>query len=310
MKLKLRTFLGYDDTYSLRGIAMLMIIIGHAYNGYPKADAGYFYPGWFDALHIDLWAAMGVAIFLLLSGYGMFLALDKRQESIDMKYVLSKVKRLFVPLLVYWAVELITLLIFNRQELTVHIFREMITFSMHPDLENWFFKLIVPAYIIMFGLFMPRISNSVRVAILFVLSAAYVLILRKAGFGLWWYNTVFCFPIGALIAHRKEFFEKLPPVAVCLASLICLVLIYYIHFNSIVFNTIAPLLFIYLIRLVNINNKLLTFIGVNSFLFYFIECPVLDEIVQFSYSNFPIYCLLAVCVTYLIVKIIRLAVLR
>lgn len=310
MKPKLRTFLGYDDTYSLRGIAMLMIIIGHAYNGYPKTNAGFYYPGWLDCLHMELWAAMGVSVFFFLSGYGMFLALDRRQGKIDFKYVLSKVKRLFVPLLVYWAVELITLLIFNRQELTTHILREMITFSMHPDLENWFFKVIVPAYIIMFSLFMTRIANSVRVIVLFVLSVICMLILGKAGFGLWWYNTIFCFPVGALVAHRKDMFEKLPPAAVCLACVTCMVSIFLFHFNSIVFNAIAPFLFIYLIRMVNINNKLLTFIGVNSFLFYFIECPVLDEIVKFSYSNFPLYCLLAICVTCLIVRIVRLAVLR
>ena len=86
--------------------------------------------------------------------------------------------------------------------------------------------------------------------------------------------------------------------------------IYLFHFNSILFNAIAPFLFIYLIRIVNINNKLLNFIGVNSFLFYFIECPVLDEIVKFSYSNFPLYCLLAIVVTYLLTRIIKLAVLR
>ena len=129
MKLRLRQFLDYDDTYSLKGIAMLMIIIGHAFNGYPGTDTGYFYPAWLDCLHMELWAAMGVSIFFFLSGYGMFLALDKRQGSIDLKYVISKVRKLFVPLLVYWCIEIVTLLIFNRQELTTHIFREIFTFS-------------------------------------------------------------------------------------------------------------------------------------------------------------------------------------
>ncbi len=303
MKLHLRTFLDYDDTYSLKGIAMLMIIIGHAINGYPRTDTGYFYPGWLDALHMELWAAMGVSIFFFLSGYGMFLALDKRQGSIDLKYVLSKVRKLFVPLLVYWCVEIVTLLIFNRQELTTHIFREIITFSIHPDVENWFFKVIVPAYVIMFGLFMTRIPNVVRVILMFVLTLAYMLIFRKAGFGLWWYNTILALPFGTLVAYRKELFAKMPPVIVCLVCAAAMASIYLFHFNSIVFNAIAPFLFIYLIRIVNINNKLLNFIGFNSFLFYFIECPVLDEIVKFSYKNFPLYCLLAIAVTYLLVKL-------
>jgi hypothetical protein len=227
-----------------------------------------------------------------------------------MKYVISKVKRLFVPLLVYWVVELITLLIFNRQELTTHIFREIFTFSIHPDVENWFFKVIVPTYIIMFGLFLTRMPGSFRVILLFIISAIYILILRKAAFGLWWYNTIIAFPIGALVAYRKELFEKISPIIVCPVCAAAMASIYLFHFNSILFNAIAPFLFIYLIRIVNINNKLLNFIGVNSFLFYFIECPVLDEIVKFSYSNFPLYCLLGIVVTYLLTRIIKLAVLR
>lgn len=310
MKLHFRTLLDYDDTYSLKGIAMLMIIIGHAVNGYPRTDTGYFYPGWLDCLHMELWAAMGVSIFFFLSGYGMFLALDRRQGSIDMKYVISKVKRLFVPLLVYWGVELITLLIFNRHELTAHIFREIFTFSIHPDVENWFFKVIVPTYIIMFGLFLTRMPGSFRVILLFIISSIYILILHKAAFGLWWYNTIIAFPLGALVAYRKELFEKISPIIICPVCAAAMASIYLFHFNSILFNAIAPFLFIYLIRIVNINNKLLNFIGVNSFLFYFIECPVLDEIVKFSYSNFPLYCLLAIVVTYLLTRIIKLAVLR
>ncbi len=310
MKLRLRQFLDYDDTYSLKGIAMLMIIIGHAFNGYPGTDTGYFYPAWLDCLHMELWAAMGVSIFFFMSGYGMFLALDKRQGSIDLKYVISKVRKLFVPLLVYWCIEIVTLLIFNRQELTAHIFREIFTFSMHPDVENWFFKVIVPAYVIMFCLFMTRIPNTVRVILLFALTAIYILVMRRAGFGLWWYNTILAFPLGSLVAYRRELFEKTPPLTVSLVCIALMASIYLFHFNSIVFNAIAPFMFIYLIRVVNINNKLLIFIGVNSFLFYFIECPVLDEIVKFSYCNFPLYCLLAICVTFALTWIVKLAVLR
>ena len=139
--------------------------------------------------------------------------------------------------------------------------------------------------------------------LLFTLSLTYMLVFRKAGFGLWWYNTILALPLGALVAYRRELFEKIHPVIVCLICAAVMASIYLFHFNSIVFNAIAPFLFIYLIRLVNINNKLLTFIGVNSFLFYFIECPVLDEIVMFSYTNFPLYCLLSVAVTYLLVKL-------
>jgi hypothetical protein len=162
----------------------------------------------------------------------------------------------------------------------------------------------------MFGLFMVRIPGSVRVILLFLISAIYILILRRAGFGLWWYNTILALPLGSLVAYRRELFEKMPPLTVSMVCVALMASIYLFHFNSIVFNAIAPFMFIYLIRVVNINNKLLNFVGVNSFLFYFIECPVLDEIVKFSYCNFPLYCLLAICVTFALTWVVKLAVLR
>lgn len=300
MRVNFRQFLGYDDTYSLRGIAMLMIIISHTHNGYPVEETGFFFPHWLNYLCIELWGAMGVGIFFFLSGYGLFLALDKRQGAITQEYVLSKVSRLLEPYIIYWVVEIITLLLIDRNQLSLHLFRELITFSIHPDIENWFFKTIVPAYIVIFSLFKSGIGHKGKILSLFVICLAYILIMRMAGFGLWWYNTILCFPLGAFVAYNKGFFENLHPLIVCPLCVILILVLHFIHFNSIVFNILFVFFSIYSIRIININNRLLYFIGLNSFLFYFIECPVMDEIVMFSYANYPLYCMLSVLGTFII----------
>ena len=71
-------FLNPQGTYSLRGVAMLMIILSHAHNGYPVSGDVYF-PSWLNLLHMEFWGGMGVAVFLFLSGYGMTLSLSKRE---------------------------------------------------------------------------------------------------------------------------------------------------------------------------------------------------------------------------------------
>lgn len=300
-----KSFLDISDTYCLRGIAMLMIIVGHTFNGYPANSPGYYFPSWMNCLHIGLWGGMGVGMFLFLSGYGLFYTLSRR-ATIDKRYVLSKIRRLFEPFIIYWIVEVIVLALFNRSELRLHLLKEMATLSIHPDVENWFFKVIIGVYIITIVLFKWKMKNAVRLAVLSVLSLIYLVAMKKLGFGQWWYNTILCFPFGAFVAYRYEWFAKLSPTWMSASGCLLLLAIFFVHMNTIAFHLVFVLFCVYAVRLINIQNKVLYFIGFNSFIFYYIECPVMDEIMMFSYANYPVYCVLSVvgtCVlSYLCVK--------
>ena len=272
-----KEFLRYEDTYCLRGIAMLMIIIGHTYNGYPTEDASFYFPSWLHFLYIELWGGMGVAIFLFLSGFGLFTTLCRR-ETIDKQYIYRKLKRILEPFLIYWIVEIIVLAIINRQELTMHIVKEIATFSIHPNIENWFFKVIAVTYIITIALFRLRMNNSTRIFIISALALLYLVIMKELGFGQWWYNNILCFPIGAIVAHNYSFFEKLSSLMMSIFTFVLMLIIYLVHMNTLVFHLLFVFFSIYAIRIISINhNKLLYFIGYNSFIFYFIECPIEDE---------------------------------
>ena len=64
-----KPFLDISDTYCLRGIAMLLIIVGHTFNGYPANSPGYYSPSWMNCLQIGLWGGMGVGVFLFLDAF-------------------------------------------------------------------------------------------------------------------------------------------------------------------------------------------------------------------------------------------------
>ena len=292
-------FLNPQGTYSLRGVAMLMIILSHAHNGYPVSGDVYF-PSWLNLLHMEFWGGMGVAVFLFLSGYGMTLSLSKREGDINRQYVTGKLRRLLEPFLIYWLVEIIVLLIFNRADFSWHLLEEFLTLSIHPDVENWFFKVIIGIYIVTILLYTVKLRQSVRIGLLFLFVVAYLFAMRSAGFGSWWYNTVLCFPIGTFVAYRKEWFAKLSPIPMMFLSFLLIVMISAVHFNDIALHLLFTCFCVYAISVVNINNRWLYFIGYNSLVFYFMECPVLDEIMKFSYSNFPSYCLLSLIGTYLL----------
>ena len=286
-----------------------MIIVSHTYNGYPIDNPSFYFPEILNYLQMGYWGGMGVGIFLFLSGYGLLLSLDKR-IGIDWRYVSSKIKRLFEPFLIYWVVEIIVLAIFNQCELTLHLLEEFVTFSIHPDTENWFFKVIVIVYMITIGLFKCSLKNSIRIAILFILSFTYLLVMRGTGLGQWWYNTILCFPVGALVAYRYNFFSSLNPVIVSLTSFGLLLGLFFVHMNTIVLHLCFVILCSYIIPLFkqlkfsggfwNKQNRLLYYIGYNSFIFYFIECPIMDEVMMFCYNIYPLYCVLSVIGTFIL----------
>lgn len=295
----MRELLNKDNTYCLRGIAMLMIIISHTFNGYPIDNETCYYPTWMNWLHMELWGGMGVAIFLFISGYGLFHSLS-RKESINRQYIVAKVERLLVPFVIYWIVEIIVLFLFDLQELTPHIFYEIATISIHPDIENWFFKVIVVIYIVMLILFRCRISNGTRISVVFLLSVVYLFAMKELGVGQWWWNNILCFPLGAFVAHKRDWFTGIPSYLITLFTGGVIIALVCIHINTIVLHLNFVVFCIYAVRIVNIENKVLGYIGFNSFIFYFIECPVMDEVMMFSYSCFPLYSFLSVVGTFAI----------
>lgn len=291
-----RALLDIRDSYCLKGIAMLMIIVGHTYNGYPVDNPGYYFPSWMNCLQIGLWGGMGVGIFLFLSGYGLFYTLSRR-ETIDKQYVFSKIRRLFEPFVVYWIVEVIVLALFNRGDLSLHLLKEVATLSIHPDVENWFFKVIIGVYIITIALFKCKMKNALRLLSLCILSLVFLVVMKELDFGQWWYNTILCFPFGAFVAYKYDWFAKLSPTWMSASGFLLLLAIFFVHMNTIAFHLVFAFFCAYAVRLINIQNKVLYFIGFNSFIFYYIECPVMDEMMMFSYANYPVYCVLSIAGT-------------
>lgn len=295
-----KRLLGYEDTYCLRGIAILMIIMGHTFNGYPTDDALYFFPSWLHFLHMERWGGMGVGIFFFLSGFGLFTSLSQR-KGIDWPYVCRKAKRLFEPFLIYWIVEVITLALFNWNELNTHLLTEMATFSIHPDVENWFFKVILVVYLITLTLFNLQLRNATRAVIVTALSLVYLLVMRELGFGQWWYNTILCFPAGAVAAVKYEWFAKVPALGMSMVTACLMLVICYARMSSVALHLVFALFCIYAIRLIPVQRaQILFFMGYNSFIFYFMECPVETEIMMFCYPHFPLYAALSVLGTFVL----------
>lgn len=294
----LREFLRKEDTYCLKGICMLMIIIGHTYKGYPIDKSGYYFPEILKSLHLPYWGGFGVSVFMFLSGYGMFLSLQR--SKINQDYVVKKCTRLFEPYILYWIVELIVLLVLDSTLIDKGVLHDICTLSIYPNTENWFFKVIIALYVLIISLFLISIKPALRVAILFMASVVYIIAMRHFGFGGWWYNNILLFPIGAFVASKKSFFEKYSKMPFLLPLLLLFLASWLLHVNMIITHILFALMAVSAIRYININNRLLYYVGANSFFFYFMECPSMDQLAMFVYPCFPLYCLMSLLFTFLL----------
>ena len=79
-----------NDTYALRGVCMLMIIIHHIYKVF-YSDFGY--P--MNQIY-SMWGDLGTAVFFFLSGYGLYCSLSK-QGCVSWAYVKKCFTKLLLP---------------------------------------------------------------------------------------------------------------------------------------------------------------------------------------------------------------------
>ena len=239
-----------------------------------------------------------MGVFLFLSGYGMSLSLQR--HAVTPSYVRGKALRLFEPYVIYWLVELAVLLCLDRQAIGGGVLHDMGTLGIFPHTENWFFKVILGLYLCIILLALTRLSATWRTAVMTALCLAYMGLMRHWGFGSWWYANILLFPMGMLVAHRYDWFARIHPY-LSVTLLLCLLIAgHTARVSPLLLHMGAALLLVWTIRIVPVRHGLLHYVGVNSFVFYFLECPAMDHLAMPAYRHFPTYCLLSVVLTFLL----------
>ena len=244
-----------QDTYVLRGICMLMIIVHHVFK----------YASWAPEPIRGIWGDMGTAVFFFISGWGLYCSMEKR-EKVDWGYLWQNLKKLLVPFLIVWAIT------------------EVLYQIVHPEIEwsgygrIWFIQVIIGAYIVSILTFMIVKWRILRLTIVLILCLTYIYIGWKVlCLPQYRWGSVICFPAGMwLSAYRRE----LKPVLEQKWAIAIISLFLYWLFRNYDFLPLRAclkysipfcLLFVSMGSIVNIQSKLLYFIGKNSLLFYLIH---------------------------------------
>lgn len=303
--MKVHGLLEKNDSYALRGVCMIMIIVHHTYLSAIDmpgchtdswlADVG---TGW-------LWGYGGTGVFLFLSGFGMFFSLRRNRLS-GRAYIRSKFIRLFIPYLWLWAVSLIIYILYDSSLLTPRLLTSFLSLDIPPANEAWFYKVIIGLYVLSIVIF--KVFSNPRTCVLAVASvcvAYYCLANYVLGMNPWWFITVLNFPSGMLTALFYDRLRHIQPVYVILPGTLLFALLQYFHPNPTISSLLFSTVMINAVRYVNISNRILGYIGTNSLLFYFLEEPAIDYLARPAAFSFYSYSIAAVLTTLLLVFLCR-----
>lgn len=194
---KLSSFLEKDDTYAYRGFLMIIIIALHIF-----INLYYVYDCQFAKQLKRIWENWGsecVGAYFLLSGYGLFLSINKNFP-LKFSYIIRQLKKLIIPFIAAFIIYLIINAIFYEPHFFI---RQFISLTI-PETTSWFIKVIISLYVLTLLLF--KISNKPLISIIIIsfCSIIYIICCLYLGLREFWFNSIICYPIGMFIAYFKE----------------------------------------------------------------------------------------------------------
>lgn len=303
--MKVHGLLEKNDSYALRGVCMIMIIVHHTYLSAIEMP-GCHTDSWLAGVGTGwLWGYGGTGVFLFLSGFGMFFSLRRNRLS-GRAYIRSKFIRLFIPYLWLWAVSLIIYMLYDSSLLTPRLLTSFLSLDIPPANEAWFYKVIIGLYVLSIIIF--KAFSNPRTCVLAVSSvcvAYYCLANYVLEMDPWWFITVLNFPSGMLTALFYDKLRHIQPVYVILPGTLLFALLQYFHPNPTISSLLFSTVMINAVRYVNISNRILGYIGTNSLLFYFLEEPAIDYLARPAAFSFYSYSIAAVLTTLLLVFLCR-----
>jgi membrane-bound acyltransferase YfiQ involved in biofilm formation len=208
-------FFDFKQTEQLKGAAIILVVIGHLWTHVSSVNVEFNFAGY------------SVALFLLLSGYGLAISWEKKTLNFK-EYVRRRISRVMIP---YWIITVLILVLdyfllnktYSGQSIIFTFLGINFEKSLrHLDYARWFVTLILLYYCI-FYVAVSFLKNHYRIGALFCF-ALVLFILRRIEifpFGNLYY--FLAFPTGCFIAFYKNraasfLFKRKTPIYILLLS--------------------------------------------------------------------------------------------
>lgn len=283
-------FLNRYQTNLLRAIAIFCVLLGHGFRKFSEKDF----------LLFEWGGAIGVAIFLVISGYG--LTESYKEKGIDRRFFQKRIRTVMIP---YWIMMIFqTLLdhfVFNRNISNKEWIISFIgynNYSKHACIDStmWYITFILLWYLLFFLVFSLKIIND-HVKVLLMSGIAIICFVNKLYLTSDWYINYFSFIIGICASLYGDKISHIILIKKILFSVSLVVMLvssagYFrgiIHTKElwIIYGSSGALFLILLVELyIKIpNSEIVTTIGKASFWIYLIENCFCGEGKGFSILN-------------------------
>lgn len=198
-------YLAPRNTATINAVFSILIFLSHATQYYTLN-------GVFDKPYLNLRSWLGqmvVVTYLFFSGYGMMESIKKKGPA----YIRSIPYHRFFKL--WYKFALILLLFLGIRFYTGNpptLKNALLAFTGYTSLgnSNWYMLVTFALYIVIFMAFLLfRKRGWLGVATVFILTAAFALLLRHLKCPQYYYDTIFCLPVGMLFSLVKSPVDKL-----------------------------------------------------------------------------------------------------
>lgn len=275
------SFMSVNQTNWIRSIAILMVMMSHYY-----PLLGLTYSDGVISFCLNF-GYMGVAIFFLLSGYSVMISKNNKSNYLK-GFLANRLLRLYVPFLIVFILNFFVLLITGKEVKIEDIL--MFPIMSLPNTLNWYLKIQLGLYILFFIIAKLIKNNIVMIGITSVICISYMIVGFFSGLTAFWYETVFAFPVGMLLANYKEriyqiitkrYYLSLPfSLMVFLACLIP----YYLKGGTIfeivfVFGMLQFIVCLCARIAGNVSNILLAHLGVISLELYLVHIVIINAVI-------------------------------
>lgn len=196
----IRLALEKDDTYSLRGICMLLIIVHHLFQ-YSVSKYGVEYNN-VVALILQNIGYLSTSVFFLLSGYGLSGSIH-RNKPVNCRYIYTNIKKLISPFVFISIIDIIFCIIESEIEVN-KVLINFFTLSLSSGGGFWFMKVIFVLYTSTLAAYKLIPNDRFVASIILLLVVIYIICAISFHIGSQWYNSILCFPIGILVSTYKE----------------------------------------------------------------------------------------------------------
>ena len=294
--------ISYTQGYTIRGIAMLLIMFVHSINEYQCYESHLS-----KILLIPMFGVLGCSLFFFMSGYGMAISLSAKSKlELTTKYLLTHIKKIITPVIIVYLLNSILLpqtLSYNN--ITIDHFN-IFKFNLPEGTDIWFVKIILFDYVTTFLLFKSTASIKKKVIYLSLTQSALITTLYLCQAGAYWYISNLCFVLGALHTIHPILKIKYTLIAISIFAIYYLCIINNILFFpiQILGNLAFATIIAYLIKSKKSYPQWLLYIGKNSLLYYLLNIPIM-WLIPCNNLHFIVYFALNIILTTIFVFIYK-----